>query len=35
MIELVAHATNVIDSQFTHKVSPENLYWLSSSVNAD
>jgi hypothetical protein len=30
--ELVAHACNAFDSKHAHKVSPENLYWLSSSV---
>jgi len=28
--ELVAHASYAFDSKYAHKVSPENLYWLSS-----
>lgn len=31
--ELVAHASDAIGSEFAHKVSPENLYWLSSNCD--
>jgi hypothetical protein len=31
--ELVAHASDAFDSEFAHKVSPENLYWVSSELN--
>jgi hypothetical protein len=31
--ELVAHASDAFDSEFAHKVSPENLFWVSSELN--